>query len=231
MARALPEEKFREEPPPRRMGFFTSLLLLIVVAAGAWFAWYSYREGQIPDITDKKQQQKLLDQAREDIEVGKEKATELGEKAAEGARKAADWAERSFDDLRKRIKGKPPESTEEVATLVKDSGADTKAIPPKPDTITPPPAAKAAPANAWDPLLEEARNEYYRGVAEHAKSDPSFSRDQVQSALRAAAPHFAKTLNLLEDVRAKGGEGPEIADLEHKTAVRLYDCRRRMAIK
>jgi hypothetical protein len=233
MARALPEEKFRgDEPAPRRrMGFFTKLFLFLLLIAAGWFAWYSYRAGGIPDVTSRSVQDKMLKQAREDLEVGKEKAVELGGQAAEGARKAADWASRSIDDLRKRIKGKPPETSEEVTTLVKDSGSDTKAIPPQPPEPAPPTASKPAPANAWDATLEEARNEYYRGVAEHAKSDPSFSRDQVQAALRAAAPHFARTLDLLEEVRAKGGAGSEIADLEHKTAVRLYDCRKRLAVK
>jgi hypothetical protein len=235
MARQLPEETFREEkaPPPRRSSFLFRLFALIVLIAACWLGWYAYRQGELPDVTDPAQQQKMLDTAKTDLHQAEGKAVELGHKAADAAKVAADWASRSIEDIRARIQGKPPETKEEVHELVKDSSKEVATV-----SLGDEPAKKAdvasAPVHAkkpWDDSLKNAWDEYYAGVAEHAKSDPSFSTDQVQKALHAAAPHFEQTLNLLDDVKAKGGTSPAVADLEHKTAVRLYDCRKRMALK
>jgi len=220
MTRELPDKVFRDnEPPPRKTGFFAKLIGLLLVLLAAWLGWYVYRTGSMPDLTDARQQQKLLDQAKKDFSKASEHATEYG-------KQAADWASRGLDDIRQRIKGAPPETKEEVSALVKDS---SNTVPP-PASKTPVEAARARDKNAWDEPLQEAWNSYYRGVAEHSKSSPDNSREQVQTALREATPHFERTLNLLEDVRLKGGKGSEISDLEHKTASRLYDCRKRRSV-
>lgn len=220
MTRELPDKVFKDNaPPPRKTGFFAKLIGLLLVLIAAWLGWYVYRTGSLPDLTDASQQKRLLDQAKKDLNKASEQATEYG-------KKAADWAARGIDDIRERIKGKPPETKEEVSALVKDSG---NTVPP-PASKAPIEAAKSRPVNAWDEPLQEAWNAYYRGVAEHSKSSPDNSREQVQTALREATPHFERTLNLLEEVRLKGGKGSEVDDLEHKAAQRLYDCRKRRSV-
>lgn len=227
MTRELPDKVFREnEPPPRRKtSFLIKLLGLVILVVAAYLGWYVYRTGSVPDLTDKRQQDKLLEQARRDLSKAGDQATEFGGKAADAMGKAADWAAKSLDDVRKRIKGNPPETKEEVSALVKDSGATQ--VPPTPTTPT---ESARAVANPWDAPLQEAWNEYYRGVAEHSKSSPDNSRDQVQAALAAATPHFERTLNLLEEARVKGCKGHEVDDLENKTAKRLYDCKKRRSV-
>jgi len=227
MTRELPGKVFQDnEPPPRRTSFIVKLLGLVVILAAAYLGWYVYRTGSVPDLTDKRQQEKLIEQAKRDFNKAEEKATVYGEKAVDAMGKAADWAAKGLEDVRKRIKGNPPETKEEVSALVKDSGAT---VPP-PKHVAPVETARAADKNPWDAPLQEAWNSFYRGVAEHSKSSPDNSREQVQTALREATPHFERTLNLLEEVRAKGGKGSEIDELENRTAKRLYDCKKRRSV-
>lgn len=220
MTRELPDKVFKDnDPPPRRTGFFVKLIGLLLVLLVAWLGWYFYRTGTVPDLTDERQQQKLFDQAKKDFNKASEQATVYG-------KKAADWAARGLDDIRERIKGKPPETKEEVSALVKDSG---NTVAP-PESKAPVESSRTKDVHPWDGAVQEAWTAYYRGVTEHSKSSPDNSREQVQTALREATPHFERTLNLLEEARRNGAKGSEIDDLEHKAAQRLYDCRKRRSV-
>ncbi|HYG77206.1 MAG TPA: hypothetical protein VEK08_19535 [Planctomycetota bacterium] len=219
-------------PAKRRPSFFFRLLGLLLVLFAGWLGWYSYRQGQLPDLTNEAQQKKMLEQAKADLQKAEEKTSEA-------SRKFVSWAQVNLEELKTRIKGKPPESKEEISTLVNESkkevGSAEKNGEPtlrgagdKDSGAKKPEAAK--PASKADTLIAEARSHYRTGLGAYAQTDPSASQQVIQAKLREAEPHFVKCLDLLEQARAQGAGGAELDSLEQAAAKRLYDCRKRMEL-
>lgn len=199
---------------PRQTRFVFKLMGLLLVGLAGWLGWYAYRKGELPDLTNPEQQRRLLAQAHEDLKDAEQKAVET-------SRAVVNWAERSLEDLKTRIKGKPPESKEEVAALVTESERDAVKAPP--------PAA--APSRA-EVLMLEAREAYNQGRAAHARTNPvTASQAQVQENLRIAGPHFSRCMDLVEEARKLGHVDSEMESLEHLAASRLFDCLKRTELK
>ncbi|HEY3325380.1 MAG TPA: hypothetical protein VGP72_33315 [Planctomycetota bacterium] len=200
MAYTLEEERGKPTPPPRRTRWIFKLLGLLLVPLAGWMAWYSYREGRIPDWLNPEEQRRAKSVAKGD----------LGH--------AYDWMRANLEQLRARIKGPPPETPQQVKDLVSESRDNVQAPPPKedkPKTLS---------------VLDEAREEYRRGEEAYAKSDPSGSTDEVQANLRLAEPRFAHCLELLDKAAKEQADAKEREKLEQNAARRLYDCRKRMAL-
>jgi hypothetical protein len=210
-------EKEVRRVQPKRTRFLFKFLGLILVGLAALWLWYSYKQGKLIDPTDEKQQRATFDQASAD-------AQRAAQKTKEASVDALAWAQRSLGDLQKLIKGKPPETKEEVKALVDESKQAAAKEPAKP--------AASAPAIAPPPSpIADAQAEYRTGQDFYIKTDPMASQQQVQSNLHLAEPHFSKCLDLLETARTRGVNGPEIDRLEQAAARRLYDCRKRMELQ
>jgi len=199
--------------PPRTTRFIFKLLGLVLVLFAGWVAWYSYRQGKLPDFTDPKQQDEAMKQLSADAQKAKEKSLALSETAIH-------WAQASLTDLEKVIKGKPPKTPEESKALVDEAKHEIENPPP------PPPVHVALPP---DPLAN-AREEYRIGQQFYVKTDPMASQKQVQDNLHLAEPHFLKCLEMLDAAHGKGASEAAIDTLAQAAARRLYDCRKRMEL-
>jgi hypothetical protein len=204
-------------PPPRPTRFIFKLLGLILVLFAGWLAWFSYRQGGLPDLTDPNQQDRAMRQLTADAEKAKEKSLAFSEKAI-------NWAQASLGDLEKVIKGNPPKTPEESKALVDESKHNIEKAPP------PPPPPTAPVIKAPDPLAGP-QEEYRIGQQFYAKTDPMASQKQVQDNLRLAEPHFSKCLDMLNSAHGKGASEAEIDRLAQAAARRLYDCRKRMELR
>jgi len=219
--------------PRRPTSFLAKLIGLILIGLAAWIGWYAYRQGKLPDMTDEKQQKLMLDQAKEDIAKAESQATEASQKFVS-------WAQRGIDDLRTRIKGKPPESKEEVSLLVDESKKEVAEVEKGSGKLQPggvesaPIAVKKSESDKalskGEQLISEARAHYRVGLAAYADTDPSAAQKLIQTRLREAEPHFVKSLDLLEQARIQGAGGANLDSLEQSAAKRLYDCRKRMEL-
>jgi hypothetical protein len=242
-----PSEYAKNEPPRKpkaKTRFLFKFLGLLLVALAGWLVWYSLREGKLPDLTNEAQQKKMLAQAQQDLDKAEKKATDV-------SKTVVSWAEQSLDALRTRIKGKPPETKEEISDLVNESkrevaqndggfgggsgtarrgkdaadkGGVEKGGPPAA------PGAPPAPKSKGQQLLDEAREQYKQASAVYALADPAASQKVVQDSVHKAAPLFSKCLDLLEAARTNGATGGDIDTLEQAAAKRLYDCRKRMEL-
>lgn len=212
------QEKAARHATPKRTRFlFKFIGFLLVLLVGAW-GYYSYKSGKPLDLTDPKQQAETLDAARKDAQLA-------AEKTKEASVDALAWAERSLGDLQKLIKGKPPETKEEIKSLVDESKQAVAKEPEKPAPVAP-----SAPPPPPSPIAA-AQTEYRVGQEFYALTDPMASQKQVQTNLHLAEPHFSKCLDLLETARTHNVNGPEIDRLEQAAAKRLYDCRKRMELQ
>ena len=205
-------EKATRKPGTRFLFKFIGLILVLLV--GAW-GWYSYKSGKPIDLTDAKQRDETLDAARKDAELA---ATKTKEASAD----AIAWAQRSLGDLQKIIKGKPPETKEEIKVLVDESKQAVETAKPATPTPAAPPVVSP---------IADAQAEYRVGQEFYILTDPMASQKQVQTNLHLAEPHFSKCLDLLEAARGRNVNGPEIDRLEQAAARRLYDCRKRMELQ
>lgn len=211
------KESRRQKPKHTRLLF--KFLGLVLVALAALWVWYSYKQGHPIDLLDEKQQRATLEQARDD-------AQHAAQRTQEASADALAWAQRSLGDLQKLIKGKPPETKEDVKALVDESKQAAAKEPSKPAAHTSAPAIVPPPSP-----IADAQAEYRIGQDFYIKTDPMASQQQVQSNLHLAEPHFSKCLDLLEAARTKGVIGSEIDKLEQAAARRLYDCRKRMELQ
>ncbi len=207
-------EREKATRKPRTRFLFKFIALILVLLMGAW-GWYSYKSGKPIDLSDAKQRDETLDAARKDAELAAAKTKEVGTEAIA-------WAQRSLGDLAKIIKGKPPETKEEIKVLVDESKQAVETA--KPATATPVAPPVVSP-------IADAQAEYRIGQEYYAKTDPMASQKQVQSNLHLAEPHFSKCLDLLEAARTRKVNGAEIDRLEQAAARRLYDCRKRMELQ
>jgi len=217
-------------PTRRRTSFIAKFLFLLLVLLAAWIGWYAYRQGKVPDLTSEEQQKKMLQQAKEDLVVAEEKATEA-------SKQFVSWAKLNIEDLKKRIKGNPPESKEEVSDLVNESKREVSVKDREASlggTDKGGAGAKTAQTGAAgtkaESLMKLARESYRTGLGAYAQTDPSSPQQQIQSKLREAEPYFIKCLDLLEQARREGAGGAELDSLEQAAAKRLYDCRKRMEL-
>lgn len=226
-ASASQRERKKYKPKAKTRWYFKLLGLLLFVLAG-WIAYRTFVQGKKLDLNSEKGQQELLGDLQKD-------AAEAGKVVAEKAKVLGDWA---MEDLGKMIKGKPPETDEEAAQLVKESKeemaayqkaaeAAKQAVAAKTETANTAPAAPAKPAGAYG----QAQSEYSEGAKYYARTNPlKDSSSDIQKNIRLAAPHFSKCLDLCEKARGEGNGGPGLDDLEQKAAKRLYDCNKRMEL-
>lgn len=227
-ASASQRERKKYKPKAKTRWYFKLLGLLLVVLAG-WIAYRTFVQGKKFDLNSEKGQQELLGDLQKD-------ATAAGKVVAEKAKVLGDWA---MEDLSKMIKGKPPETDEEAAQLVKESkeemaahqkaagAAAPEAATPSSATESAKPAAAPKPAGAYG----QAQAEYSEGAKYYARTNPlKDSSSDIQKNIRLAAPHFSKCLDLCEKARGEGAGGPGLDDLEQKAAKRLYDCNKRMEL-
>jgi len=206
--------------PMRRTRFLFKFIGLLLVFFAGWWAWYSYKEGRVVDLTDPNQQQKALADVKKTAEATREASAQ-----------ALAWASRGLGDLEKLIKGKPPETPADVKQLVDESKQAVAKEQAKPPTPGAPAAPEAAPAVEPPSLLADAEAEYRAGQEAYAKTDPMASQEQVQKFIRVAEPHFSKCLDLCDVARQHGAQGEDIGRLEQAAAKRLYDCRKRMELR
>jgi len=228
--------------PKAKTRFLFKLLGLALVGLAAWIAWYSMRQGKLPDLTSEEQQKKMLAQAQQDYDKAEKKATDV-------SKKVVSWAEQSLDELRTHIKGKPPETKEEISDLVNESKREVAQNPPGfggpsaaggggngtasgPQKGGPPaaPPAPTAPKSKGQQLVDDAKEQYRQAAAVYALADPMSSQKIVQDSVHKAAPMFSRCLDLLEQARTNGATGSDIDTLEQSAAKRLYDCRKRMEL-
>jgi len=224
-----------EQPAPKPKPGTSPVFLLLgfmLIAVALIIGWYSYRVGKVVDISDPVQRDQTLAQAESDLKKAVSKSTEVGEKVIEKTAaltgQVTDWAKRNLDDLKSRIKGKPPETKEEISALVEESKKSVESA-----TLIPAPpegGGKPVPARTESAAWEQAREEFKIGQSAYAKTDPASPSQQVQLNLRVAEPHFVKCLNFLERARLEKVNGAEIDRLEQAAARRLYDCRKRMEL-
>ena len=236
------EYSTKEAPrkPKAKTRFLFKFLGLVLIGLAAWIGWYSMRQGKLPDLTNEEQQKKMLAQATQDFDKAEKKATDV-------SKKVVSWAEQSLDDLRTRIKGKPPETKEEISDLVNESKREVAQNPPGfggpsagggngpdsgPQKAGPPvaPAAPAAPKSKGQQLVDDAKEQYRQAAAVYALADPMSSQKIVQDSVHKAAPLFSRCLDLLEQARTNGATGSDLDTLEQSAAKRLYDCRKRMEL-
>ncbi|MCK6471075.1 MAG: hypothetical protein L6R28_04950 [Planctomycetes bacterium] len=225
-AGASPSQRERKKYKPQaKTRWYFKLLGLLLVALAGWIAYRTFVQGKKFDLNSEKGQQELLGDLQKD-------ATAAGKVVVEKAKVLGDWA---MEDLGKMIKGKPPETDEEAAALVKESKeemaanqkaaeATKQAVAAKTDSAS---AAPAKPAGAYG----QAQAEYSEGAKYYAMTNPlKDSSSDIQKNIRLAAPHFSKCLDLCEKARGEGNGGPGLDDLEQKAAKRLYDCNKRMEL-
>ena len=77
----------------------------------------------------------------------------------------------------------------------------------------------------------EAQREFMLGSEAYTMTDPAAPSEQVQKYLHIAAPHFEKSLDLVDKAKAEKMSGSIIDTLEEDATKRLYDCRKRMELK
>ena len=231
-AYAVKDAQAQRKAPPRQTSCLFKLVGLLLVLLAGYLGYFTLgywrRTGQLPDFTDAGTQKQVLVQGELDLEVTKKASQEVLAKL-----------EFTLADLQKRIKGKPPETKEEISALVKESkestprdgaeksGTGSGAEPSSGADSAKTPAPNAGTAS--EGTLAQAQAEYRKGEEAYIHTDPfQASQEQVQKYIRIAAPHFEQALKLLDEARQRGTQGPAIDRLEEKAAKRLIDCRRRM---
>lgn len=213
----------------RRMRSFIGFLGFLLVLVGAWIIYHWVVTGKPPDLGTEKGRKEALGTLKDD-------ANKVAEKAKE-------FYSYSLEELEKRMKGKPPETKEEIAALVKESQDEVQksALPvektgdtgaqksPSGPGITnlPPPKKEEPPSGP----LAEAQAAYQTATKAYALTDPAASQEQVQVHVRIAKKYFERCLNYIDKARAGGVTGREIELLEERATKRLYDCNRRLEIK
>jgi hypothetical protein len=206
----------RARPAPRGTRGIFILVGLVVFPALGWLVWYAIRKGELPDLLDEKNRKEAVQQLQQDAETAREKSRELTKEVTD---KMISWS----GDLNKLLKGKPPETKEEISTLVNES----KEAVARETAKQPEPSAKPRVPTT----LERAQESYNQGQKEYVHADPAAPSAQVQRSIRLAAPYFEQVLALCEKARAEGVNGAIIDRLEQDAAKRLSDCRRRMEMK
>ncbi|MFH0937804.1 MAG: hypothetical protein V1899_00735 [Planctomycetota bacterium] len=202
-------------PSPRQTRFLFKALGFLLFAFAAWVASCSYRNDELVDLTDSYQQQQLLRQAAEDI-------NNIREATATVAVNIAMWLQSGSADTKEEPKSKPPETTTTNPIRESNRFARPRRAPSNPPKVTAPQLSTR---------LDSARAEYRKGEDAYAKTDPMSSTDEVQKYLYIAEPLFSRCLDLLDEARKQGVTGSEIENLEQVATKRLYDCRKRMALK
>lgn len=218
--------------PPRKTRFLFKLIGLVLVGLVGWYAYYAYKSGRMPNPLDPKEQQEISQSLKKDVGKVVDKAKPYAEK---GLEKAVEYLKYTYEDLKKKMKGRPPETKEEVAALVEESQREVKAADEaarksagsdstKTAERKPPPKPAGAFAQAKAAYREASR---YYANAHPVKA----SQDEVQKNIRLAAPLYEKCLDLCEKARKEGVSEEKIEGLEHAAAQRLYTCRKRMELK
>lgn len=218
--------------PPKKTGLLFKLIGLVLVAFAGWLGYRWITTGKAPDLSDQG-----LGEVTKDLTGDVNKAADAAKPLAEKSLAAINGL---LADLKEKIKGKPPETKEEIAALVKeDQEALTQedvARPWKPSGKAPPKAAgESASASKSAPkasgALAEAQAAYAAGAKLYVKTNPmSASQSEVQKYIREAAPHFQKCMDLCEKARGEGQRGETVDALEQMAAKRLYDCNKRMEL-
>ncbi|MCZ7644286.1 MAG: hypothetical protein M5U26_03230 [Planctomycetota bacterium] len=141
--------------PPRKTRFLFKLVGLVLFALAAWLGYRFYKTGELPDVTSEEGQRKLAGDLKADVGKAADAAKPVVEEVAS---KVSEYVSYTLDNLRGKIKGKPPESKEEVKALVDESKQLADAKPPKPPgapkAVEPP--KPPAPSSAPRPITASA---------------------------------------------------------------------------
>lgn len=225
-APASQRERKTYKPKAKTRWYFKLFGLLLIALAG----WVVYRTFVLKKPVDVLTQKGRDDFVKETADVVKEG----GKAIAEKAELLGNWA---MEDLSKMIKGKPPETDEEAAALVKESKQEMaeyqKAAQAAKEAVASAKTEKAVSAVPAKPAgaYGQAQAEYGEGAKYYAMTNPlKDSSADIQKNIRLAAPHFSKCLDLCEKARGEGVGGPGLDALEQKAAKRLYDCNKRMEL-
>lgn len=221
-----------------------SLVALALVVVGGWIVYQWAAKGKPPDLTSERGRNEALDALKSDVNKAADASKPYVDVAAA---KAREFYEYTLDDLQKRLKGKPPESREEITKLVKeseeatrndpspwdktkpaDAGAKTGGTPDEPRVTNLPEKNPATPATGY---LAEAQAAFQAGSKAYAQTDPANSQETVQVHVRIAKRFFEKSLTLIDRARAAGQGSAQLDALEEKVTKRLYDCNKRIEIK
>ncbi|GMV83669.1 MAG: hypothetical protein AMXMBFR7_48530 [Planctomycetota bacterium] len=219
-ARKQTAEGRKHAAPPKKTGFLFKLIGLVFVALAGWLG-YRYYIGKPVDISDRKGLEKAAGELTADMDKAAQAAKPVVEEAAS---KIGEYFTYTLDSLREKLKGKPPETKEEITQLVDESKQISSAPPPKPPD-TPPGKPTAPPSK-----LEQARLDYQTGSRAYAKADPSAAQQQVQVYVRIAGKYFDRSLRALEEVPS-AQRNAAVDELEQAVARRLYDCNKRKEMR
>jgi hypothetical protein len=217
--------------PPKKTRFLFKLIGLVLVALVGWYGYNVYKSGKVFNPMDPKDQQEIAKSLKKDMGKVVDKTKPYAE---EGIKKAVEYLKYTYEDLKKKIKGRPPETKEEVAALVEESQREVKAADEAANkaagsaTKTPEPKPPPKPAGAY----AQAKAAYREASRYYAKAHPvKASQEEVQNNIRLAAPLFDKCLALCEKARKEGVSEAKIEGLEQAAARRLYTCRKRMELR
>lgn len=220
-----------------------SLAALVLVAVGGWIIYQWTAKGKPPDLTSERGRSEALDALKADVN----KAAETSKPYVDVATaKAREFYEYTLDDLQKRLKGKPPETREEITKLVKESEEATRNDPSPWDKTKPADTGTKTGGTPDEPrisnlpekkpdaavtgYLAEAQAAFQAGSKAYAQTDPANSQETVQVHLRIAKQFFEKSLTLIDKARAAGQGSAQLDALEEKVTKRLYDCKKRIEL-
>lgn len=246
MAEEVEERKRKNYAMRRRLRTILGLVGFIVLILGGWIIYTFVAKGKIVDLTSERGRKEAFGSLKDDAEKVAETTKPYIEEAAT---KAKEYYSYSLDQLKNRMKGKPPETKEEITALVKESQEATAQAPsPWDKTSTPGEAAKTSePAKSGTEPSEpsapkvtnlpkpaeldgnegKAQLDGTTGMQAYAKTDPMNSQETVQVHLRIALKFFERSLTEIDKARAEG-KGGSLGALEEKVTKRLYDCKKRM---
>ncbi len=238
----------QESKPPRTRWVFKLLgLVLLLFLIWLGYRWIVNKKNPL-DLFTIKGQSELLDDLDSSM-------NELSKSVNDGLSDAGKWG---LGELEKMISGKPPETKEEIAALVDESKQEieneqcrrqeqqvqtpqTQTQPQAPSNAhkksprekTQPQAttgshSKKQPSNA---AIASAQKLYDQAIAHYIKADPRVCNiTQAQEYIKNAKPLFERCLDECASLRSRGVRSYSLDLLEQSTAMRLYDCNKRLVM-
>ncbi len=226
-----PQKKRRKVKRPTR--FIFKALGFLLVALAVWgYLFLRKSNKSLKDVLNPETQEEMKKALTKDVEIAAKEAQPHLEKAAAEAKKFL----YSLAEVKKKIKGKAPETEEDRIALVKEAqevarlDAEAKksaeaaraANAGQPDETGAPKKAAPQENSSW----AMAKKKHREASQIFAKSGPGASHADRQRYIREAETVYEACLQYCEKARAEGVDGAQIDSLEQNAARCLYTCKK-----